>query len=389
DELRRLCGEHDAVWYDEHNLTSGELMREIQRQLHQRPAFVVIFTKASLDLRRSQWVADECAWAYQLYRAEPGRTLLPVVGGAIERGDFIPDWLYLEGFRRIEAPGMQPFPPAEAARRTYAALTGAPARPLLPRERFPERLEQLGFAAEMGRDPRTGRDIAFILPPMCPVPAGPFMMGSDPKQDSQAEEREQPQIAVELPAYQIGTFPVTVAEYACFVAAGHAAPQKEGPGWSGIDWPTQLQRLDHPVTCVSWYDARDYAAWIATLTGHAWALPSEAEWEKAARWEAAGNSGRGLARIYPWGDHFDSARCNTLESKPPIDTTTPVGSYAPENLARGWSSPCGAQDMAGNVGEWTRTIWDADAYSKEAFQEDGNSTENRVIRGGTWDDISR
>lgn len=123
DELRRLCGERDAVWYDEHNLTSGELMREIQRQLHQRPIFVVIFTQASL--RRSQWVADECTWAYQLYRAEPGRTILPVTGGPIERGDFIPDWLYLEGFRRIEAPGMQPYPPAEAARRTYAALTGA------------------------------------------------------------------------------------------------------------------------------------------------------------------------------------------------------------------------------------------------------------------------
>jgi formylglycine-generating enzyme required for sulfatase activity len=384
NELRRLCGERDAVWYDEHNLGSGELIREIQRQLHQRPMFIVIFTRAAL--KRSQWVADECSWAYQLYRAEPGRTILPVTGGPIKRGDFIPDWLYLEGFRRIEAPGMQPYPPAEAARRAYAALTGSqpaaappPPRQVLPRERFPERLERLGFAAALATDPATGREVAFIRPPLCAVAAGHFRMGSDPKQDSEAYADEQPQIPVDLPAYAIARFPVTVAEYACFVDAGHAEPRK---GLLGTDWQTQLTRLDHPVTCVSWYDATAYAAWLARLTGQPWALPSEAQWEKAARWDPA----RRASRLYPWGDRFEAARCNTDESG--IGTTTAVGTYGPETPARDGSSPYGAQEMAGNVLEWTRTIYDAQAYRKKTFREDSNSTDNRVLRGGSWNLIA-
>lgn len=411
DELRRLCGDRDAVWYDEHNLTSGELMREIQRQLHLRPVFVVIFTQASL--RRSQWVADECTWAYQLYRSEPGRTILPVTGGPIERADFIPYWLYLEDFRRIEAPGMQPFPPVEAARRTYAALAGtqvaaapasmpgkpeptpAPIQPqsapavqqrpaprspqliTLPRERFPERLERLGFVAQVTTDPDTGNKTTLIRPPLCRVSEGPFLMGSTPRQDISAFDDEKPQITVDLPAYQIARFPVTVAEYACFVETGHLAP---------AGWDTLQRNLDYPIVNVSWYDARDYAAWLAALTGEPWKLPSEAEWEKAARWDPKGNGGRGLSRIYPWGKDFDARRCNTSAFTPTIGTMTPVGTYGPEQAARDGSSPYGVQDMAGTVWEWTRTIYDAQAYSKKTFRDGTNSAEDRVQRGGSYGD---
>jgi len=403
EELRRLLGDRDAVWYDEHNLTSGELLREIQRELHRRHVFIVILSKAAMH--RSGWVADECAWAYDLYRDEPGRTMLPVTGAPIETSDFLPDWIYLRAFRRIEAAGLQPFPPREAASRTVAALRPAtapiqrdatpkpaqdappvaPARfppraispadapsqrvsqpPAIPPERFPPRLAQLGFTGQILR----GQEV--IVPPLCDVPAGPFLMGSDPTQDREALDDEKPQHRVTLPAFQIARFPVTVAEYACFVRSGHAKPTNY---FNSLRWEDQLQRLDHPVVNVSWRDAMAYAGWVAERTGQPWRLPSEAEWEKAARWDPAS----GHARIYPWGDQFDSNRCNTSESK---IGTTPVGSYA--KGTRNGASPCGAQDMAGNVWEWTASVYKPYPYTTTDDRKQARATENRVLRGGSW-----
>ena len=118
-------------------------------------------------------------------------------------------------------------------------------------------------------------------------------MGSDPKRDREAGADEQPAQQVTLPAYQIGRFPVTVAEYACFVASGHAEP-RQGYGRTGA---RSCTRLDHPVVYVSWHDAVAYAAWLAEITGQPWRLPTEAEWEKAA---SVGPAARRAS--YPWGD---------------------------------------------------------------------------------------
>ena len=107
---------------------------------------------------------------------------------------------------------------------------------------------------------------------------------------------------------------------------------------------------DRPVVHVSWDDAVAYAEWAGGR------LPSEQEWEKAAR----GIDGR----IYPWGDEFDAARCNSRESG--IGTTTPVGRYSP-----GGDSPCGCADMSGNVWEWTASEY-----------EPGSG--RRVLRGGAF-----
>ena len=145
---------------------------------------------------------------------------------------------------------------------------------ILKPDRFPPRLAQLGFTAHK----RNG--VAFIVPPVCQVAAGEFLLGSDPRRDNQAQPEEQPQHRVTLAAFAIGRFPVTVAEYACFVEdarAGQRQPQQ---------WANQMQKLDHPVTSVSWDDAVAYAAWLARQTGQPWRLPTEAEWEKAARWDA-------------------------------------------------------------------------------------------------------
>ncbi len=196
-------------------------------------------------------------------------------------------------------------------------------------------------------------------------------MGSDKRHDNQAYGSELPQHQVSLSAYQIARFPVTVAEYACAVRA--KAVREPPKGYLGTDWQTQLQRLDHPVVCISWQDALVYTRWLAKMTGQPWRLPTEAEWEKAARWDAE----RQISRVYPWGDAFDKARCNTSESG--IKTTTSVGSYP------GGDSPSGALDMAGNVWEWTSTLFAPYPYTASDSREVEDSTRHRVLRGGSWD----
>jgi tetratricopeptide (TPR) repeat protein len=121
-----LRGAGADVWYDEHNLGSGQLMAVIQRELGRRPVVVVILSKAAFA---SLWVRREVTWAFELMDRDPSRLLLPVTGGAIERTDFDPEqgWLFLHDFKRVEAPGMQPFPPQEAVRRLLHALALTPA----------------------------------------------------------------------------------------------------------------------------------------------------------------------------------------------------------------------------------------------------------------------
>ncbi len=111
------------VWYDEHNLGTGQLLDEITRELPARPVFVVLLSKAAFA---STWVRQECRWAFNLYNREPGRIILPVTVGKIEPADF-DAVLYLEDFKRVEAPGFQPYEWAEACTRTLRALTLTPA----------------------------------------------------------------------------------------------------------------------------------------------------------------------------------------------------------------------------------------------------------------------
>jgi formylglycine-generating enzyme required for sulfatase activity len=184
-------------------------------------------------------------------------------------------------------------------------------------------------------------------------------MGSDLQRDRATLTDETPLQQLTLRAFQVATYPVTVAEYNAFVRTGHAQPSL---------WSAQLRYLDHPVTYVSWYDAIAYAAWLAKLTGQLWRLPTEAEWEKAAR----GTDGR----MYPWGNTFDTSRANTAESA--LHGTTPVGSYPTG------ASPYGAQEMAGNVFQWTSSLYKPYPYSASDGREATNSDENRVLRSGSW-----
>jgi tetratricopeptide (TPR) repeat protein len=218
---------------------------------------------------------------------------------------------------------------------------------------LPERLRALGYEQSWVDD------VEIILGPICAVEAGKFVMGATHKRGLETQENEQPQHRVTLRGYAIGRFPVTVAEYACFVRAGHPPPR---------EWDAQMEKLDHPVTSVSWYDAYDYSAWLYQMTGKFWRLLTEAEWEKAAR----GSEGR----AYPWGDAFDIAKANTSESR--LRGTTPVGTY-PEG-----ASECGAQDMAGNVWEWTSSVFLPYPYRSDEAREAPDAPGGRTLRGGSW-----
>ena len=127
---------------------------------------------------------------------------------------------------------------------------------------------------------------------------------------------------------------------------------------------------------ISWHDTLAYCQWLSAVTGKPISLPSEAQWEKAAR----GDKDR---REYPWGEQFDAARCNCAELG--IGDTTPVGIF-PDG-----ASPYGCLDMAGNVWEWTRSAWADYPYDPRDGRErlDAGDDVARVLRGGSFDDGAR
>jgi formylglycine-generating enzyme required for sulfatase activity len=173
-------------------------------------------------------------------------------------------------------------------------------------------------------------------PEMILIPAGEFLMGSDPSVDKDAWYSEQPQHTLYLPDYYLAETPVTNAQYAAFVQATDHTPPEH---WVGGEPPEG--KKDHPVVNVSWHDAMAYCRWLAGVTGKPYCLPSEAQWEKGAR----GSDGR----IYPWGNQWDAERCNSWEGGKRDSTS--VWAY-PQG-----ASPYGLLDMAGNVFEWTRSLW--------------------------------
>ena len=206
-------------------------------------------------------------------------------------------------------------------------------------------------------------------PELILIPAGEFLMGSDPQKDERASKYEQPQHRLSLPDYYIAKTPVTNTQYAAFVqASGHLPPKH----WKGSTKPPKSIE-DHPVVNVSWEDGVAYCRWLVQVTGKPYRLPTEAEWEKAAR---------GLdGRIYPWGNKWDAARCNTSEGGE--GGTTPVGAYP------AGASPYRVLDMAGNVWERCATKWGKpypyDVTEDEWMADYLKAGEFRVLRGGAWD----
>ena len=243
----------------------------------------------------------------------------------------------------------------------------------------------VGKALSFLGDPR----IRVLEPMLARVPGGAFTMGTAEEAVEQLLEQqgagnggdeplhqtergaalmETPARTVELPPFAIGKFLVTNLEFRSFVLAGGAPPRAY---WDGTTLDPWLQ--NQPVHGVTWDEAVAYCDWLANETGRPFRLPTEEEWEKAAR----GTDGR----LFPWGDEFRYNHCNVWEGG--VGAPTSVGVY-PEGV-----SPYGALDMAGNVAEWTASFIgtypgsDGSEVIADAVAEYGRY---RVIRGGCWRD---
>lgn len=193
------------------------------------------------------------------------------------------------------------------------------------------------------------------------VPPGDFLMGSP---TGQGNSDQQPQHTVNLSTFLIDKTEVTAAQYQrCVEAGACSAPSADAHCTFGV-----AGKENHPINCVDWNQAAAYCAWAGKR------LPTEAEWEKAAR----GTDGR----VYPWGDAWDASKLNSAESGP--GTTTAVGSY----LAG--ASPHDALDMAGNVREWVADWYDPIYYAQSPRQSPTGpaSGQYRVLRGGSWSDTA-
>lgn len=194
------------------------------------------------------------------------------------------------------------------------------------------------------------------------IPAGEFLMGSEA-----GFPAERPVHEVFLEAFYLSTCPVTNAQYQQFVAeTGHRVPYLDDNRMQADNWDREKQTYppgcaQHPVTLISWQDAQAYCVWAGGR------LPTEAEWEKAARGGLAG-------KLYPWGDEINPSLANYDNRT----GTTPVGSYPANDY--------GLYDMAGNVWEWVADWYDTKYYAGSPPNNPRGPEKGtvRVLRGGAW-----
>ncbi len=201
--------------------------------------------------------------------------------------------------------------------------------------------------------------------------------------------RETPQHPVSVDAFDLARYPVTNGFYAQFIdAGGYHGPQYWTPeGWV---WRLTTERTqpanwgrakfagdDRPVVGVSWFEAVALAHWASIESGANVRLPSEAEWEWAAR-------GANIRSLYPWGGAWDPTKLNSGfsdEITHSRGTTAPVGAYSPAG-----DGPFGHADLLGQVWEWTSSLFRLYPYVATDGREDLYTPEKRILRGGNWSD---
>jgi formylglycine-generating enzyme required for sulfatase activity len=223
---------------------------------------------------------------------------------------------------------------------------------------------------------------------MALVKGGKFIRGS--REDAaDAYDNEKPKREIYLDDFMIGKYPVTNEEFKEFIDDdGYGMARKDMWSEEGWQWreENEISRPEYwhdrkwnaanfPVVGISWFEAEAYANWLSERTGNQYRLPTEAEWEKAAR----GTNGF----KYPWGDEFDRNLCNSYESG--LNRTSPVGIF-PKG-----KSPYGCFDMAGNVWEWSFDWYNANYYVNSPYRNPKEPSDGavRVFRGGSWSVPSR
>jgi formylglycine-generating enzyme required for sulfatase activity len=368
------------VWYDVSDLIGGSRwFSEIEMQITNRPYMIVVLSPDSI---KSQNVEDEVVLAKQLrktiiplkYRGFDGVKLLYASLQQIE----VHDEKYKENFNRIlQALNIKIAPVGRDSIPTAAALKESQtASPTNPNVTIGGNIVNSTVIVGNGNQV-TQPPISNYKSPITPqkslpdklilngmefmrVPAGKFIMGCDNGLDD-----EKPQDTFDIPYdYWMGRYPVTNAQYNQFKKIDFAKGKE-----------------NHPVVKVSWNDAMEYCKWLNEMQNAELRmknleirLPTEAEWEKAAR----STDGR----EYPWGNTFDKNKCNSSEGGK--GDTTPVGTYSPQG-----DSPYGCVDMSGNVWEWTLSGYGFFPHVHDSGREAKSKKIERIIRGGAYDDEIR
>lgn len=232
------------------------------------------------------------------------------------------------------------------------------------------------------------------MPQMIDIPAGSFTMGCTAGWDDQlggCRENEYPAHTVQVKAFAMSRHEITVQQFKRFVEATNyvttAEFQKQGCAIQDLDKPTAwvmsaehnwrnpsfTQPEVHPVVCVSWQDAQAYTQWLSKETGQSYRLPTEAEWEYAAR--------GGKITVFYWGNQADRhfANVSGVEGSDKWAQTAPVGQFA--------ANPFGLHDMAGNVWEWTADCWQPNYQTTASSQATCSQNAFRARRGGGWDNV--
>lgn len=231
---------------------------------------------------------------------------------------------------------------------------------------------RIAQAFDYNQPPSPLQGASLNIPDTILIPAGPFWRGSPP---GGPEPNETPRLKLDLSAYRIGRYPVTNAQYACFLAANpdHPVPYLDEKEHRPYNWNPETRtypdgKASHPIVLVSLQDAMDYCHWLSKTTGQHYRLPREEEWEKAARgtWPDERN--------YPWGE-WRADYCNTQELG--RCCTSDIHEFERTN-----QSPLGVVDMTGNVWEWTASPYRP--YPDSAYKSSSSGGERNVVRGGSW-----
>lgn len=339
------------IWFDHHLIAGERHGAAIEQQIRKAKQVLVLWSENSIH---SDWVCDEASLAKAL------RKMIPVsLDGAKPP----------LGFRTLHTPDLSNFVDDHEHQVIKNLLQRAPQlarqvqsnssqtsiitvpfsrledRPPSPRETFRDQLSEL----QKG-------------PKMVVIPAGEFIIGSGLDEVGRQKE-ESPQLAISLGEhFAMGIYPITFSEYDFYCRnAGIKPPDDQCWG-----------RRNRPVINVNWHEAVDYCHWLSEISGRIYRLPTEAEWEYAAR---AQSSTR-----YWWGNEIAAgyAHCDGCEPENELEQTVPVGRFQP--------NPFGLFDMHGNVFEWCQDRWHSNytGLPQNGAPWMSGVSSKRVIRGGSW-----
>jgi len=350
----RLVADGFDAWLDEEKLLPGQEWEwEIRKAVREVDAVVVCLSNGSVT--KAGYVQKEIRFALDVADEQPEGAvyLIPVKLEDCKVPDSLNKWQWVnlfieEGYQKLE----------------NSLYLRANALGLQHQIYFPREVKGLPFE-----------------PIMMMILTGEFLMGSTQEQAEQViksgadindVEQEQPRHTVKLSEYLIGKYPITNREYQVFVRDAKYNPPF---GWNGDQFPPE--KVEYPVVDVSWNDATAYCKWLSEKSGKQYRLPTEAEWEKAAR----GENGY----MYPWGNEFDPKKANTYEAN--LGGTSEVGQFSPQG-----DSPYGCADMIGNVWEWCKDWYDENEYKGRKYKvtEEPQGSQKgsmHVFRGGSFHDV--